>query len=103
MQRVSSVGVLSLAKMLGAIYALLGLLLMPFFFLIGIAGSMVGPRDNPLGAIAPLALGIMAPLFYGCLGFIGGAVVALLYNLMAKWLGGIEVNLQPTGTLPPIA
>lgn len=94
MHRVKSVGVLSVAKIMGAIYAVLGLVLMPFFLLMGMIGSLAGGRENPLGALGALALGIMAPILYGGIGFIGGAIMALLYNLMAKWLGGIEVEVQ---------
>jgi hypothetical protein len=99
MYKLKSVGVLSVAKIMGAMYALLGLILMPFFLIAGMISSMAGGHDNPFGAIGGLALGIMAPIVYGGIGFVGGALSSLLYNLMAKWLGGIEVQIQaPTVT-----
>ena len=94
MHRVKSVGVLSVAKIMGAIYAVLGLIVMPFILLMGMIGSLAGGRENPLGAVGALAMGIIAPFLYGGIGFIAGAIMALLYNLMAKWLGGIEVEMQ---------
>ena len=34
------------------------------------------------------------PVLYGALGFIGGAIGALLYNLFAKWVGGFELEME---------
>ena len=94
MRTIKSVGVLSVAKIMGAIYAVMGLLFMPLFLLVGLAGSMAGGHSNPFGAIGGLFLGILAPVFYGGMGFVMGALSAFLYNVMAKWLGGIEVEVQ---------
>jgi hypothetical protein len=41
-----------------------------------------------------IAFAIFAPVFYGVIGFVFGAIGAFLYNIMAKWLGGIEVRLE---------
>jgi hypothetical protein len=40
-------------------------------------------------------LGIVAPFLYGAMGFVFGALGAWIYNLTAKWLGGIEIQLEP--------
>lgn len=99
MQTIKSVGVLSVAKIMGALYAALGLLFLPFFLLIGLAGSMLPHQgaQNPFAGAIGVFFGLLAPVFYGVLGFIFGALGAFLYNLIAKWLGGIEVQLQPSG------
>jgi hypothetical protein len=34
------------------------------------------------------------PVIYGVLGFISGLIGALLYNLLAKWVGGFELELE---------
>jgi hypothetical protein len=34
------------------------------------------------------------PLIYGTLGFFSGAIGALLYNFCAKWMGGLELELE---------
>jgi hypothetical protein len=49
------------------------------------------------GVVGGLFMGLFAPVFYGVFGFIFGALGAFLDNLMAKWLGGIEVQVQPKG------
>ena len=101
MHRIRSLGVLSTAKMMGAIYAVVGLILMPFFLIAGMLTSMAGGHDNPFGAIGALAFGVMAPIFYGAIGFISGAIMAFLYNVMAKWLGGIEIELHGSSMISP--
>src|SRR5256885_12955827 len=70
MRTITSVGVLSVAKIMGAIYAVIGLILLPFFLLASLIGSMAGGHDNPLGAIGGLVFGLFAPIFYGVLGFV---------------------------------
>jgi len=100
MHTIKSVGVLSVAKIMGAIYAVMGLILLPFFLLAGFIGSMAGEHGNPLGAIGGLVFGLFAPVFYGAIGFVFGAIGAFLYNVMAKWLGGIEVQVQSPAMSP---
>ena len=95
--RLKSVGVLSVAKIMGAMYALLGLLFLPVFLIAGAAGMMSGGGDRGAGMIAGvgmIGLAIMMPILYGAMGFVGGAISALLYDLLAGRLGGIEMNLQ---------
>jgi hypothetical protein len=93
-----SVGVLSVAKMMGAIYGLMGLIFIPIF-LIAAAAGMMGAGDNKMaGAAAGVGMVVMAlimPIMYGVIGFIAGAIGAFLYNFLAGRLGGIEMNLQP--------
>jgi hypothetical protein len=37
---------------------------------------------------------IVAPIVYGCLGFLASFVAAWLYNLLAGVVGGVEIDLQ---------
>jgi hypothetical protein len=48
MKTIKSVGVLSVAKIMGAVYAVLGLLFAPMFLLIGAVGSMAVNVPIPL-------------------------------------------------------
>jgi hypothetical protein len=101
MHTIKSVGVISVGKMMGAIYAALGLLFLPIFLVAGIAGSMTGGRFGALGAVGALFLAVLFPILYGAIGFVAGAISALLYNLFAGWVGGIELQLQAPATVQP--
>ena len=40
-------------------------------------------------------LGLIAlPIIYGIIGFVSGAIIAFLYNLIARWIGGIEMEFE---------
>ena len=53
-----------------------------------------------IGGAAMLAFGILAPFLYGGMGFVFGAIGAWIYNLIAKRLGGIEIQLEPVPAGP---
>ena len=101
MKTLKSVGVMSVAKMAGAIHVALGLLLAPAFLMMGMIGSMAGQHPNPFGAIGGVALAVIAPILYGVMAFVIGAIMALLYNLVAKWIGGIELEVQSSDPSNP--
>lgn len=105
MHTIKSVGVLSVAKIMGAIYAVIGLVFLPFALLMGLAASMAPNQHarNPFGAMFGVIFGVLAPIFYGVLGFVFGALSAFLYNVMAKWIGGIEVQVESTGPVAQLA
>ena len=46
--------------------------------------AMFGPMLG-VGAV------IVLPIFYGCIGFVGGAIGAALYNVFAAMVGGVAV------------
>lgn len=94
MHIIKSVGVLSVAKIMGLIYACLGLIFIPFFLLIGLLGSLAGKQEAPFAGMIGMVFAFLMPIIYGALGFIMGAISAALYNLFAKWIGGIEVQVQ---------
>lgn len=96
-QQISRIGVLSLAKMMGVLYAFLGLVIGGFISLFSMLGASIAASQNegsPLGFLFGVAAIVVAPIFYGCLGFIGGLIMAPIYNVAAKIAGGIEVELS---------
>jgi hypothetical protein len=94
MHVIKSVGVLSVAKIMGLLYACMGLLLVPLFLLFALAGSLAGQDRNPLAGVVGVVLAVLAPILYGIMGFVCGAIGALLYNLIAKFVGGFELELE---------
>jgi len=94
MHIVKSVGVLSVAKIMGLIEACLGLIFAPFFLLIGLVGSIAGQQKTPFAGMFGVVFALFMPVLYGILGFLGGAIGALLYNLFAKLVGGFELEME---------
>jgi hypothetical protein len=39
-------------------------------------------------------MAILMPVIYGVMGFIGGVIGAAVYNLVARWIGGIELEVE---------
>jgi hypothetical protein len=93
-RKIKSVNPLQLGKMFAVLYGLMGLLLMPIFLVMTAFSSHLANSQR----VGMLALGtgfaICAPFIYAVMGFIFGALGALLYNVAAKWLGGIEVEVE---------
>lgn len=93
------VGVVSCAKISGGLYALLGLIAGCFFALFSLVGSAIGAvaskSGGPLiGMIFGVGAIIFFPILYGALGFIVGLISSALYNLLAGWFGGIEMEIE---------
>ena len=98
MQRIRSIGIMSLARISGVIYGCLGLLVIPFFGVAGLISLAAGEKETAVGGAMFLLFAILAPFLYGFIGFLAGALTAWIYNLAAKWIGGIEIDLQPPQT-----
>jgi hypothetical protein len=94
MHVIKSVGVLSMAKIMGLMYGCMGLIFAPFFLLFGLIGSLAGQDRTPFAGIFGVVFAILMPILYGVLGFIFGAIGALLYNLFAKLVGGFELEME---------
>ncbi|MDB6113209.1 MAG: hypothetical protein JWQ62_154 [Lacunisphaera sp.] len=97
---------LQAGKILGVFYALISLLFVPFMLFFMAMGSLVS-RNQPNAAPFPLMFGmgigfmVFLPVLYGIMGFIFGALSAWIYNLLAKWLGGFELEFESSAP-PPV-
>lgn len=95
-----SIGVLSAAKIVGVMYAVLGLFMgLIFAAIFSLIPAAAGPNSEMPGWLAPMfGMGsiVVAPIFYGCMGFIGGALGAVIYNALAGMMGGLELGLEAT-------
>lgn len=96
-RRVSPV---SAGKIGGVVGVVLGLIIGAFFSLIAmVAGGLAsatgdGAADGALAGGMLFGAGaiVILPIFYGIFCFIGGIIQAFIYNLAAKWVGGIEIE-----------
>jgi hypothetical protein len=114
---ITRVGILSLAKIQGIICAVVGLIIGLIYGLVmvfmGTILAAVGSRGEGGGAaLGGLGIGIIGGLFmivvmvilYAVMGFVAGAISALIYNIAAGFMGGLELDYEterPEYAAPP--
>lgn len=83
----------SVGKMFGALYAVLGLI---GGGITSLATLMLSQAAESMGINPLLGMGAIClfPIFYGILGFITGVIGAFLYNITAQVVGGIELEFE---------
>jgi hypothetical protein len=101
MATVKRIGPGSAFKVGLVLYAFLGLIVGVIMALVSMmVGSLGSVPEASLPAVKALGFGlgigsiIIFPIFYGIIGGIGGAISAFLYNLIAGWVGGLEVEIN---------
>jgi hypothetical protein len=96
------IGVGSLARILAALYALWGFIFGVIVALIALAGAgmagTTGASDSSMpgwmGGLFGVGAVIFLPICYGVLGAIGGAITAVMYNVVAGMVGGLSVETE---------
>lgn len=101
--RIKKLGVLSVAKMYAAMAFVISLLIsIPYGLFIIVfavsgglgAGGEAGLAFGGFGIIGGIAVMILIPIVYTIMAFIGGAIGALIYNIFASFVGGIEIEIE---------
>jgi hypothetical protein len=95
LKEITYVPVVQVAKVLGAIFAVI-------YFIIGIfVGLSVGASTASIpgisgvsGVFAAILIIILMPIFGFIAGFVEAAVVALIYNWIVPRIGGIQVQVR---------
>ncbi|MCO8120344.1 hypothetical protein NHH03_01250 [Stieleria sp. TO1_6] len=86
---------ISVGRMLGVFYGIIGLLFGAFVSLFALVGIAAGGEGNALvGVIFGIGAVVIIPVLYGLGGFIGGIIAAVLYNACASLVGGIKFELE---------
>ena len=88
--------------MSGVLYGAMALIFCPFFIVAGLISAFVQqPQYGETATAAPavmtglmLAIAISIPVIYGAMGSVLGVIGAAIYNLVARWIGGIEVEVE---------
>jgi hypothetical protein len=106
--------VFSVAKIQALLAFVIGLLIGIIyglaFMVFGAAMSSLAPRGDSqaMGGVGSVVIGLIimiaVPVFYGILGFVGGMIGALVYNLAAGVVGGVRFELEsatPAYAPPP--
>lgn len=101
--RIRKLGVLSVAKMYAAMAFVISLLIaIPYglfiiiFSLVGASGAsgdaafMIGGGGIAAGIILMIAI----PIIYTIVAFIAGAIGAVVYNIFAGFVGGVEIEVE---------
>lgn len=93
---VKRIGPLSIAKVAGLLYGILGFVVGCFVALFSLVGGAVSEElgGAAIGAVFGVGAVIFLPILYGVLGFVTALVGAALYNAAAGWIGGIEVQVE---------
>ena len=97
---VKRVGVWSLGRVSGLIYGVMGLVAGALFSVIAMFGAALGaveqggPGAMFLGLFFGIGAVVVLPVFYGLMGLVFGCIAAALYNLIAGFVGGVEVELE---------
>jgi len=96
MKELKRVDVLSVGKIMGVVYGLMAVIFIPFFLIAAVAGFFAQDKEAALfGGIFGIIFAIAMPFIYGGMGFVFGCIGALIYNLVAKKIGGLKFELHP--------
>ena len=85
-KQIIQISVLQSSKIMTALYVLMGFI----YTLIAIPMIIFG--TGPMRIIGVIYL--FGPIFAGIFGFVFFVIFAAIYNLLAGWLGGVEVEVK---------
>ena len=77
--------VLQMGKVLAILYGFIGVIMIPF----ALIGALANPKDLSL-MVAMIVMVVLYPV----MGFVSGIITAALYNLVAKWVGGLRFTVD---------
>jgi hypothetical protein len=100
--RIRKLGILSVAKIYAVMALVMSLIIsIPYGLVIMVFGAAMLGSGQKAGFAAggsSIVIGLLVmiglPIFYSIMGFIGGCIGALLYNLFAGMVGGIEIEVE---------
>ena len=102
MFKIQSFNVIKTATVAAIMYMIvIAIFVVPFALLVAFAGVAAPGVDGAQTAGGALVVGLFAVLIYGVIGWIATAIAAAIYNLVAGWIGGIEVTVEAVGPPAP--
>jgi len=84
--RIKRLSPLQAGKMFAAFYALVCAIAVPIVLIVVLVGHA--------GFEPPTIMVVVLPLLYIVGGFVVGLIGSFIYNLVAGWIGGIEVDYE---------
>jgi hypothetical protein len=107
MYRIQRFGVIRTATVVAVLYALIvAIIIVPFIIIAGLLGASAADGSGILagvGLAVAVVIGLLVAAFYAAIGWIFTALACLLYNLAARWVGGIEVAVEAVPVTSPPA
>jgi hypothetical protein len=93
---VKRIGPLSVAKNVAVLYAVLGIIIGAIVSLGAMAGAFADDSGVGAGIAGIIGIGAIVafPILYACLGFFGSLIAAVLYNMVASMVGGVELEVE---------
>jgi hypothetical protein len=98
---------LSVGKIAAFLYGIIGLFIGAVIAVFALFGGLMtgaagaandaqgpGAAFGALFGVAGVAAIVIAPIFYGIMGFLGAVIMAAIYNLVSRIVGGIEVDVS---------
>lgn len=85
---------LQCGKIAGTLYAMLGLLVGLLFTFISLAGGLPTEGISLFGPLFGVGAVIVLPICYGIIGFLVSMLMAAFYNVVAKLVGGFEIQVE---------
>ena len=97
MYRISRFGVVKTATMVALIYVIvIAIFAVPAAIIV----LALAPSGGA-GAVEVAIGGVLIAIVYAAVGWIFTAIGCAIYNLAARWIGGIEVQVEPVVPPPP--
>jgi len=90
-QRIRNVSIFQTAKVLAVLYGMVGLLFLPIVLVIA---NVASKQAGFAGGFA-----LLFPILFAAFGFILVAITCVVYNVLARLVGGIEIQLEGEATL----
>ncbi len=100
MMRIRRIRIFSAAKMIGFLYAIMGLLTAAFsmsmlpLLLANVPQLPSELYGRPTTMVVGLGGLVILPLLYWLIGAVVGVLMALIYNIAAGWFGGLEIEYE---------
>ncbi|HEX8926376.1 MAG TPA: hypothetical protein VF786_11315 [Terriglobales bacterium] len=91
-----SIDVLSAAKVSAFLHGCMGVLFIPFFLSFAVLGATTNAPGARQGAVIFVIFAIAMPFFYALMGFVVGALMSWLYNVISERFGPVRVDLDIT-------
>lgn len=93
MKEIKKIDLMSLAKILALIYAIIGFLAAILAVVAMYLDPLIATSIMPISTFGPIII-VLVPIIYAIVGFIIGAIIAILYNIIASKIGGIKIELK---------